>query len=145
MAAEKFPFAFDAEKVKEMFKGMKMPMVDMDAFVSAHQKNFDAMVEANKVMFAGYQAVAKRQAALVEAAIADTKDKFAALQGQPMTADQAAKNAEAVKVGFEKAVADVRELAEMAQKANTGAFEVVKARIDEAVAEFKVAADKLAA
>jgi phasin family protein len=145
MAAEKFPFAFDAEKVKEMFKGMKMPMVDMDAFVSAHQKNFDAMVEANKVMFAGYQAVAKRQAALVEAAIADTKDKFAALQGQPMTADQAAKNAEAVKVGFEKAVADVRELAEMAQKANTGAFEVVKARIDEAVAEFKAAADKMAA
>jgi phasin family protein len=145
MATEKSPFAFDAEKVQQMFKGMKMPMVDMEAVMAAHQKNFDAMVEANKVMFAGYQAVAKRQAALVEAAIADGKDKLAALQGQPMTADQATKSAEAVKTGFEKAVADVRELAEMAQTANAGAFEVVKARIDEAVAEFKVAADKLAA
>jgi phasin family protein len=145
MAVEKFPFAFDAEKVKEMFKGMKMPMVDMEAVMAAHQKNVDAMVEANKVMFAGYQAVAKRQAALVEAALAETKDKFSELQGQPLTADQATKNAEAVKVAFEKSIADIRELAEMAQKANTGAFDVVKARIDEAMAEFKAAADKLAA
>lgn len=145
MAVEKFPFAFDAEKVSEMFKAVKLPMVDMDTIMASHQKNVDAMVEANKVMFAGYQAVAKRQAALVEAAMAEVKDKFAELQGQPLTAEQATKNADAVKTAFEKAVADVRELAEMAQKANTGAFEVVKARIDEAVSEFKAAADKLAA
>ncbi len=145
MAVEKFPFAFDAEKVSEMFKAVKLPMVDMETIMASHQKNVDAMVEANKVMFAGYQAVAKRQAALVEAAMADAKDKFAELQGQPLTAEQATKNADAVKTAFEKAVADVRELAEMAQKANTGAFEVVKARIDEAVSEFKAAADKLAA
>lgn len=145
MAVEKFPFAFDAERVRDMFKAVKLPMVDMDVIMASHQKNVDAMVEANKVMFAGYQAVAKRQVALVEAALAEAKDKFAELQGQPLTAEQAAKNAEAVKAAVEKAIENIRELTEMAQKANAGAFDVVKARIDEAVSEFKAAADKLAA
>jgi len=145
MAAEKFPFAFDADKVKEMFAVAKLPMIDADAVVAAQQKNVDAFVAANKVVFAGYQDVFKRQMALIEAAIAQAKDKVAELQGQPLTVEQATANIETMKTAFEKAAADAKELAEMAAKANTGAFEIVKARFDEAVSEFKAAAEKAAA
>ena len=145
MAAEKFPFAFDADKVKEMFSAAKMPVVDAEAVMAAQQKNMDAFVAANKVVFAGYQDVIKRQMALVEAAMADAKDKFAELQGQPLTIEQASTNIESMKTAFEKAAADAKELAELAQKANTGAFEIVKARFEEAVGEFKAAAEKAAA
>jgi phasin family protein len=145
MAAEKFPFAFDADKVKEMFTAAKMPVVDADAMIAAQQKNMDAFVAANKVVFAGYQDVFKRQMALVEAAVAQGKDKFAELQGQPMTVEQATANVEIMKAAFEKATTDAKELAELAAKANTGAFEIVKARFDEAVTEFKAAAEKAAA
>ncbi len=145
MAAQNFPFVFDAEKLKELFNVAKLPTVDADAVLAAQQKNVDAMIEANKVVIAGYQDLYKRQVALFEAAVAETKDKLAQVQGQPLTADQATQNVEALKTAFEKAAADVKELAELAQKANTGAFEIVKARAEEAVAEFKAAAEKVAA
>jgi phasin family protein len=145
MTTEKFPFTFDADKVKEMFATAKLPVVDAEAVIAAQQKNMDAFVAANKVVFAGYQDVFKRQMALMEAAIAQGKDKFVELQGQPLTVEQTTANIETMKAAFEKAAADAKELAEMAAKANTGAFEIVKARFDEAVGEFKAAAEKAAA
>ncbi len=148
MNAQNFPFAFpltfDADKLKELFSAAKLPGVDADAVLAAQQKNVDALIEANQVVIAGYQDLYKRQVALFEAAVAETKDKLAQVQGQPLTADQATQNVEALKAAFEKAAADVKELAELAQKANTGAFEIVKTRAEEAVAEFKAAAEKAA-
>ncbi len=148
MNAQNFPFAFpltfDADKLKELFSAAKLPGVDADAVLAAQQKNVDALIEANQVVIAGYQDLYKRQVALFEAAVAQTKDQLAQVQGQPLTADQATQNVEALKAAFEKAAADVKELAELAQKANTGAFEIVKTRAEEAVAEFKAVAEKTA-
>ena len=154
MAIEKFPFTFDAEKMGEFFKlpefdkffdTSKMPAVDVEAVIAAQQKNVAAMVEANKVAIAGYQELYKRQVALVEEAIASMKDQIAEFQGQPITAEQATKNVDTMKSAVEKAVANATELTELAQKANTEAFEVVKGRFEEAVTEFKDAASKYAA
>ncbi|MCH8953042.1 MAG: phasin family protein [Proteobacteria bacterium] len=149
MAAQNFPFAFpltfDADKLTEMFGAAKLPGVDTDAVMAAQKKNVEALIEANQVVIAGYQDLYKRQVALFEAAVAETKDKLSQPQGQPLTADQASQSVEAMKTAFEKAAADVKELAEVAQKANTGAFEIVKARAEEAAAEFKAAAEKTAA
>lgn len=144
MAAQNFPFVFDAEKLKELFNVAKLPTVDADAVLAAQQKNVDALIEANQVVIAGYQDLYKRQIALFEAAVAQAKDKLTEAQSQPLTADQATQNVDALKAAFEKAATDVKELAELAQKANTGAFEIVKARAEEAVAEFKAAAEKIA-
>ena len=145
MATQTNPFAFDAEKLKELFNIAKLPGVDADAMLAAQQKNVDALIEANQVVAAGYQDLYKRQIALFEAAVSQAKDKLTEVQGQPLTADQATQNVETMKAAFEKAAADVKELAEMAQKANTGAFEIVKARAEDAVAEFKAAAEKVTA
>ena len=148
MNAQNFPFAFpltfDADKLKELFSAAKLPGVDADAVLAAQQKNVDALIEANQVVITGYQNLFKRQVALFEAAVTETKDKLAQVQGQPLTADQATQNVDALKAAFEKAAADVKELAELAQKANTGAFEIVKTRAEEAAAEFKAAAEKTA-
>ncbi len=145
MISQNNPFAFDAEKLKELFSAAKLPGVDADAMMAAQQKNVDAMIEANKVVTAGYQDLYKRQIALFEAAVAQTKDKLTEVQGKPLTAELATQNVEALKTAFEKAASDVKDLAEVAQKANTGAFEIVKARAEEAVAEFKAAAEKASA
>ena len=146
MAAQNNPFAFDADKLKELFNVANLPGIDTDAMMAAQQKNVDAMIEANKVVTAGYQDLYKRQIALFEAAVAQAKDKLTEVQGQQtLTAEQATQNVEAMKAAFEKAAADVNELAEVAQKANTGAFEIVKARAEDAVAEFKAAAEKVSA
>ena len=154
MAVQNFAFPFDAEKLQELFSAARLPGVDadavlpgvdIDAVLAAQQKNVDALIEANQVVIAGYQDLFKRQVALFEAAVAEAKDKLTQVEGQPLTAEQARKTAEAIQAAFEKAATDVKELAELARKANTGGFEIVKARVEEAVAEFKAAADKTAA
>jgi len=145
------PFLFDPKKVQEMFQMptpdqmfdlSKNPAIDMDGVFGAYQRNLTALIEANKAAMTGYQELYARQAALVQESLAKAKDQVHALQGQPIDADTAAKNVEAAKAAFDKAMADVQELAEMAQKANTDAFAIVKDRFEEQLAEFKAATDK---
>ena len=147
--AETNPF-MNVEKMQEMFK---VPGFDkffeqanqpIETMMTAQQKNVDALVEANKVAVAGYQELYGRLANLFEESLAQAKDRMSEIQGQEMSADAAAKNVEVMESAFEKALADTRELSEMAQKANAGAFDVIKARIEEAMAEFKKAADNAA-
>lgn len=145
MPAQDFRFPFDAEKVQELFAAVKLPVFDAEAAMAAQQKNIDAMIEANKVFAEGYQALYKRQVAMLEAAFAEARGMFQAAQGQPMTAEQAGKNVETMQAAFEKAAADFRELAEIAEKANAGAFAIVKARVEAAIGEFQAAAEKIAA
>jgi phasin family protein len=148
--ADKFPFAFDFNAMSdamkmpglEKFMPTEMPAFDMSAFQEAQQKNVAALIEANKAAFSGYQALYKRQTELFEAALAETKDKIGAAQGKPVSAETAQENFEAMKGAFEKALADLKEVAEMAQTANTDAFEIIKARAEEAFAEFKEATEK---
>ncbi|MEM9782253.1 MAG: TIGR01841 family phasin [Pseudomonadota bacterium] len=149
MMQDKFPFA-DFEKMSEMFKMPELEkMFDtsnlpaMDVVVKAHEKNLNAAIEANKVAMAGYQSVYKRQLALVEESMAQAKDMMGDMQGQPMTAEQAQKNLDGVRTAFEKAVKDMQELTELSQKASHEAFEVLKARFEEAVSEFQAAVEKL--
>lgn len=140
--ADKFPFAFDVAKMTEAFK---MPGFDFTAMQAAHEKNVAAMVEANKATMAGMKSIYAKQTALFSAALAEMKDRIAEMQGQPMTAETATKNVETAKAAFEKALAEVKEISEMAQAANVEAFDILKARAEEVMAEIKEATSKLAA
>ena len=44
MATQTNPFAFDAEKLKELFNIAKLPGVDADAMLAAQHKNVDALI-----------------------------------------------------------------------------------------------------
>lgn len=151
MTNDSFPFVFDAEKMKDLFKvpefdkmfdPAQVPGVDMQAMVEAHKKNVSALVNANKAVMSGYQELYKRQVALVEESLANAKDQMADIQNQPVAPDQAGKAMENLKTAIEKAMADIKELAELAQQANAEAFNIIKDRFEEAMGEFKSAADK---
>jgi phasin family protein len=150
VTAKKSAMMFDPSQFQDMFKmldlekmfgGMQIPGVD--AVMAAQQKNVEALIEANKIAMAGYQEIFQRQVQLVEAAVADAQKQIGDAQGQPMSADQAQKSVETLRGNMEKALASGRELAELAQKANTSAFDVIKSRFDEAVGEFSAAAAKM--
>ena len=135
---DKFPFAFDFGAMTEAFKA---PAFDFSALQETQQKNFTALVNANKTAMAGYQEIFKRQQTLFEGALADIKTRMSDLQGQPMTAETATQNFEDMKTAFEQALADLKDVAEMAQTANLEAFDILKARGEEVIAEFKAAAE----
>lgn len=148
---EKGMFPFDAEKMAEMFKmpdmskmfeGMKMPGFDMQAMMDSQKKNMEALVAANNAAMAGYQDFFKKQMAIFEETMAAAQEQMTHM-GDSMGPDGATKQAELYKVAFEKALANMTELAKAAKKANEEAFSIVSARVQESIAELQAMAPKV--
>ena len=115
------PF-FDFTKLMRQFR---LPGVDFAALVDRERKNIEALANANRIAFEGWQRLVRRQAEILQ----ETMKKVVADAGQV----DAMKRADLAKEGFAKAVANMRELAEMAAKSQKEAFDVVRKRIEENV------------
>ena len=115
------PF-FDFTKLMSQFR---LPGVDFAALVDRERKNIQALAEANRVAFEGWQRVGRRQAEIFQ----ETMKKVVADAGQvdPM------KRADLAKEGFEKALANMRELAEITTQSQKEVFDVIRKRIEENV------------
>ncbi len=120
-AAAVSPF-FDFTKLTSQFR---LPGVDFAALVDRERKNIEALAKANRIAFEGWQRLVRRQAEIFE----ETMKRVVADAGQ----EAAKKRADLAKEGFEKALADMRELAEMATKSQKEAFDVVRKRFEENV------------
>jgi phasin family protein len=149
---EKGMFPFDAEKINEMFKtpdfskmfdSFKMPGFDLQGMMDHQKKNVEALVAANQAAMAGYQDFFKKQMAIFEETMSAAQAHLASM-GDAMSPDGAAKQADLYKVAFEKALANMTELAEAAKKANEEAFAIVSARVKESIAELQAMAPKAA-
>jgi phasin family protein len=144
-------FSFDVEKLTDFFRqndfskqlaGMKLPGVDPEALMSAQRKNMDALVEANKAAAAGYQDLFKKQMQIFEETMAEAKRQVASFDATRIDADKTKAQAELFKVAFEKALSNMKELAESAQRANSDAYDIVAARIRESMTELADLASK---
>jgi phasin family protein len=145
-------FSFDADKMTEFFKqndftkhlsAMKMPGVSPDAILAAQQKNMDALVEANKAAAAGYQDLFKKQMSIFEETMSEAQKYMGSLDATKLDAEKAKAQGEIAKAAFEKALANMQALAESAQKANSEAYEIVSARIQESLNELREYAAKV--
>ncbi|MEM8870716.1 MAG: TIGR01841 family phasin [Pseudomonadota bacterium] len=146
---EKNAFAFDPEKMMEFFKQndftktlseMKLPGIDAEAMVTAQKKNMDALVEANKAAAAGYQDLFKKQMAIFESTLSEAQAHMKDVDLK-LDAKTATEQAEIAKAAFEKAIANMKDLAETAHKANTDAYDIVSARVKDSMEELKALAD----
>ncbi len=145
-------FAFDPEKISEFFKqndftkqfaNFKLPGVDAEAIATAQKKNMEALVEANKAAAAGYQDLFKKQVAIFEETMTEAQKHLKSFDTTKLDAETAKAQAELAKAAFEKALANMQALAESAQKANSNAYEIVAARIQESLAELRDLATQL--
>ena len=114
---------FDFTKLMSQFR---LPGVDFAALVDRERKNIEALAKANRIAFEGWQRLVRRQAEILQ----ETMKEVVANAGQQ---DAIKKRADLAKEGFEKAMANMRELAEMATKSQKEAFDVVRKRIEENV------------
>lgn len=129
------PFAaFDLSK---MFGEFRAPGLDPAALAAAQQKNLDAVAAANRRAIEGYQALMKRQAEIFQ----QTMQEVAAMMRQSATAGApeggAARQAELARQAIERTMANMRELAEMASRANSEAFEEINKRMTENLEELR--------
>ena len=115
----------------------------MDAIVASQKKNLEALTSANRVAIEGLQAVAKRQAEILQETMNEASKAVDALSKAGSPPEVAAKQAELAKDAFERALSNMRELAEMVSKANQEATSTINARISASLDEIKEVALKL--
>ena len=114
---------FDFTKLMTQFQ---LPGVDFAALVDRERKNIEALAKANRIAFEGWQRLVRRQAEILQ----ETMKEVVANAGQQ---DAIKKRADLAKEGFEKALANMRELAEITTQSQKEAFDVVRKRIEENV------------
>jgi phasin family protein len=114
---------FDFTKLMSQFR---LPGVDFAALVDRERKNIEALAKANRIAFEGWQRLVRRQAEMLQ----ETMKKVVADASQE---DAKKKRADLAKEGFEKALANMRELAEITTQSQKEAFDVVRKRIEENV------------
>ena len=122
VAAGETPF-FDFTKLMRQFR---LPGVDFAALVDRERKSIEALAKANSIAFEGWQRLVRRQAEMLQ----ETMKKVVADARQE---DAKKKRADLAKEGFEKALANMRELAEITTQSQKEAFEVIRKRIEENV------------
>jgi phasin family protein len=126
------PFV-DITKLMEQFK---LPGVDVSAIVEARRKDIEALTEANRIAFEGMQALAQKQAEILQKSMQQAQ---AAMQNMsPGQASASGGNqAELIQQALQTALANMRELAEMAGKSQAQAMEVVGKRVQENIEDAK--------
>lgn len=132
MTNETNPFA-DVTKMIEQFK---MPGVDMSAIVEARRKDIEALVEANKAAYESMQALARKQTEMLTQAMLGIQQTAKAASAGVGIGDPA-KQAQVVQNACEKALADMKELAEMARHSQADTMAHITQRATEHMQEIK--------
>jgi phasin family protein len=124
------------------FPAFAMPNVDVDAMAAFQRRNVEALTEANKLATDGVQAFATRQAEILKIAVDAYSDAMRGLMtfNDPQTS--VAEQAEIAKASFETSNSNLRELTDIATKAQTKSLEVINKRVVEGIDEIQTLAAK---
>lgn len=130
-------------ELSNMLKQYKLPGVDVDAVVASQKKNLEALTSANRTAIEGLQSVVKRQAEILQETMNEASKAVDSLSKAGSPADVAAKQAELTKDAFERALGNMRDLAEMVTKSNQEATSTINSRISASLDELKDVALKM--
>jgi phasin family protein len=130
MATQNNPFG-DMQKMIEQFK---MPGIDMSAIVESRRKDIEALMEANKAAHESMQALARKQTEIFSQTMQDMQE---AAKDAVSSAGNPAKQTETVRKAFEKTLADMKELAQMAQRSQAEAMAHITQRGNEHLQEIR--------
>ncbi len=130
-------FNVNPGEITKALESMKLPGVNVEALLSSQQKNIEALNAANRVAIEGIQTLGQRQAEILRLAMEEAAKaaQDVATVGQPQ--EIPAKQAEIAKAAFEKGLANMQELAELAARANSDTLAVVNKRFAESFDDFK--------
>lgn len=128
----------------KVWADMKMPEFNVDAMVSAQQKNIEAMNLANKAVVESWQGFAKKQAELWQTAMEDTGVLAQDVASAKEPTDKMAKQAAFAKAAFENSLSNAREAQEIAAKTANKAVDIVSKRWTEGLDEVTSYVEKTA-
>jgi phasin family protein len=126
------PFV-DITKILEQFR---LPGVDINAIVEARRKDVEALTQANQVAYESMQALARREAEILQQTMAEWQGAMAGMAGKTPQ-EMAARGTELATQAFGRALANMRELAEMASNSQSQTYEILNRRFQENLEELR--------
>ncbi len=127
----------------KLFDGLRMPaMPDMDLMLGAYRRNLEALSAANRVALEGAQQVARRNMEIMQQTMGEMTEAMRGLSASELPQDRAGKQAEMLKHAYERAVGHMKELADLIQRSNGEALDVLNQRFTEAVNEARAMVEK---
>ena len=121
--------------VAKMIEQLKIPGLDVSGFIEAQRKNIEALTQANQAAYESMQELARRQMDILQETAAEWQAAMA--EAAKREGANASRRAATAEKAFGKAFGNMRELAEMAAKAQTQAWEVVQKRFQENLADLR--------
>ena len=135
MAKQSFPY--DLADFTKMMRDYQLPGVDWQELMASQQKNLEALTKANQVLFEGAQAVIQREVELLQKAMQEFAQASRDLMQEGDAQAQTRTRLELAKTSFETALANMRELAELATRSNREALELINRRAMEGFEEVR--------
>jgi phasin family protein len=125
-----------------MLAEFRMPMMpDLEALAASQRRNLEALSQANRVALEGAQAIARRHMEILQQGMTELTQSMQSLATQDPRSS-AAKQAELMKSSYEKAVGNMKELADLIQKSSDEALTVLNRRFAEAMDEIRTLTPK---
>ncbi|NGX97733.1 MAG: phasin family protein [Candidatus Afipia apatlaquensis] len=124
------PWLDDLKKLVERFQ---LPGIDVAALVEWQRKDMEALAEANRQASEGIKALVERRNEILQETLAQWQSAVKDATG----IDGMSKQAEAVRQGVEKAVANLRQLSQMEAQTRNNAWKVVQDRMQENMASLQ--------
>ena len=113
-----------------------VPGVDLASVIEARRKDIDALVAANQAALEAGQALARKQTEMLTQAMQDIQQAARDTASGVGLGDPAKQQATARKA-IEKAIADMKELAELAQRSQRDVLAQLSQRADEHLQEIR--------
>jgi phasin family protein len=121
-----------------IFAELKLPAVpDLEAFLTASRKNMETLSAANRVALEGAQAVARRHLEITQQTMTELTEALRSFATTEAPQAKAAKQADLMKQGYERAVNNIRELSDLIQQSNSEALSLLNKRFTESLEEIK--------
>ena len=124
----------------DMLKGMTERLQNVNLtgagskLLDSGRKDLQAVMQANEKSYKGLQTVVQRQTEMIKSAITEWQSAAKAMPGSDPK-ENLAKLDELGRASFQRAIDDIKELANLAAKSQKDAFEVVRQRVQDNVDE----------
>lgn len=122
--------------VTKLLEQLKVPGIDMQAIIDARRKDVEALTQANQMAYESMQALARREAEILQQTMSEWQAAMTAMAGKN-PAEMASKGTELATQAFGKALANMRELAEMASRSQAQAYDILNRRFQENLEELR--------
>jgi len=122
---------------RRIVEKLRLPGTDIERIVSSQRENVEALTHANQIATDTFQAIARRQAEIMQELFESARQSMRSLSETNAPGDRAIKQTELANAAFEAALLNMRQLAEMVAKANSDAFDVINRRVAASLDELK--------